>query len=668
MSKSRLAAALALTALTAAVPADAAPKAKVQTVTLTLSGQGNAYADVVLPRPLTVDTWLQGDASGHGFSGWSWQGCGSYRGYFLQPLGRGPAGLGAIDFAMLDFAPNPRRAMPLGGVGWNGSLVPAGATRIYLLAESACRLTVRLRGSGPSLSFATRHRAPVQIGSADLVALPHPAGAPARAGVAEWDVTITPDTFLVTIARSLARSLPAAVYAQSTVRCTDPVTRSIGEPLPTKENSESVGGESPNQTYRAVGWYPPRWLPPGTCTVRSVAGGANAEQAVAAFVAIDLADPARRARSPRCELVFASPAYAGDRTVACTSVDALFVSTDGGQSWQQPAASGLVVRPTVPPVPIRIAYSPAFATDRTLYAVTTAGLYASTDLGATFELVDPDVRDGAPHLLAPFLHRATTGTTAAFARPGWPGVILDPATRARTPAFVTPGGSHAVLVPPLFPGNGEAFTVVAADSVAGAYEYSRLAVAACLDELTCAERFLIPVTGGTWHVTEAWTAGGAVHFVLRGSFDGATAWRSLDGGRTFSAWSSLTHLLIRDDRRDLAPVDFALAWNATLPGLGYLRVSRTLRPSAIGAPADEALYRSDDHGTTWRQVAAGWSPARSPARGAIPWGGFADAAGPGTLELAADGTLFATGWVAGQRRLAVFRSTDGGRHWSEPPG
>jgi photosystem II stability/assembly factor-like uncharacterized protein len=75
-----------------------------------------------------------------------------------------------------------------------------------------------------------------------------------------------------------------------------------------------------------------------------------------------------------------SPAFAADETVFCGTSSGLFISQNGGRSWNElPLPAGYV------PV-LSVAVSPSFAQDGTLLAGTEAdGLYASHDRGQTWQ-------------------------------------------------------------------------------------------------------------------------------------------------------------------------------------------------------------------------------------------------------------------------------------------
>ncbi len=78
-----------------------------------------------------------------------------------------------------------------------------------------------------------------------------------------------------------------------------------------------------------------------------------------------------------------SPAYATDRTLfAGTNGSGVFRSADGGATWQ-------AVNQGLTATDVRaVALSPAYATDRTLYAGTEGGVFRSRDGGATWQAVN----------------------------------------------------------------------------------------------------------------------------------------------------------------------------------------------------------------------------------------------------------------------------------------
>lgn len=90
-----------------------------------------------------------------------------------------------------------------------------------------------------------------------------------------------------------------------------------------------------------------------------------------------------------------SPAYEADGTVLAGTDDGLYVSRDRGQSWPRVAL----------PAPGKVealAVSPAFPTDRTVLAsVAGAGLFRSIDGARTFESIAPSLL-GANHVIADF--------------------------------------------------------------------------------------------------------------------------------------------------------------------------------------------------------------------------------------------------------------------------
>jgi hypothetical protein len=663
----RLAALVAMSALTASTAAatvvvDTTPKT---TTLITLSGNGNSYVDVVLPRNLTVEQRAAIDEPS--WRDWTWRGCGSYRGFYLEPLDHGGVGAGAIDFAAFNLSPERQSPLPIGEFPQPQVLIPAGLTRVHLLATAPCTLSLRLSGGGGALSVRTTHRAPVRAAVADLDPSDG-AGAP-HAGIVRWDVGVNGGTLLETYARSQS-ALLSVQTAKATVTC--PRETVPAPHFAPAGGSSSIGGTvGTNTMSESVEWFLPGTLPTAACTVTAAVGGPLAVRATAAYVAIDLVAPSGEGSSPPCTLVVPSPTFAKDHVLLCTAQTAVYLSNDAGRHWHRPLARGLTTISIDPWTPVHVVFSPLFKTDHTIYAYSDGGpLLESTDLGDTFAVVDPAAVSNRGMSFVPFVHTGpptNEGRALTYVDDANKNWVLRPGSYVRTPGFDVdrPVG---IAVPHRYPVDGPAFLVGLTDSTTSPAA-APLAVYACTDELTCTDRFDVPVNSSTaWLVSDGWLGGiptrPTVQFVLRGGTDGVTAWRSLDGGRTFSSWTSLSRLLLRDERRDAGRASFALAHHPAFPHRVYLRVSRTLADRAPRTVPDEAVFRSDDDGTTWRQVAGAWSAARG-GGGALPWAGFVAHDGPATFELAGDGSLFATGWVRGTHRLAVFRSTDGGVHWHE---
>lgn len=96
-----------------------------------------------------------------------------------------------------------------------------------------------------------------------------------------------------------------------------------------------------------------------------------------------------------------SPGFADDRTLFVGSVGGVFKSTDAGASWQPtgPGRSPLADGGELDPAPM-LAMSSAFPSDGTLFAGTESGLFVTRDGGASWQEVDsgpitPDVEVAA---------------------------------------------------------------------------------------------------------------------------------------------------------------------------------------------------------------------------------------------------------------------------------
>ncbi|MET0903204.1 MAG: hypothetical protein ABWZ52_08185 [Acidimicrobiales bacterium] len=92
-----------------------------------------------------------------------------------------------------------------------------------------------------------------------------------------------------------------------------------------------------------------------------------------------------------------SPSFAADNTVFVSSVGGVFMSEDGGSTWRAtgPGRSPLANGSETDPAPL-LAISPGFAADRTVFAGTESGLYVTRDGGDSWdEVVSGPISDAA---------------------------------------------------------------------------------------------------------------------------------------------------------------------------------------------------------------------------------------------------------------------------------
>lgn len=201
-------------------PASAVAKPATPSGILVMSADSAATGDFTLRSPATVQ--VRHLASAGYADGWSFQGCGDVRGFYLRPVGgdRG-GGAGAVDLAGLRYgAPNdvalpgnaiPRAPVPLGALVFSGPAdqsppvdqavrLPAGRYRLHVLATRPCDIRLPLGGyHGVVRAWATRPlRLQYAVDSLDTPVHQDIPAAPApRAGYAVHTVEATAATMAI---------------------------------------------------------------------------------------------------------------------------------------------------------------------------------------------------------------------------------------------------------------------------------------------------------------------------------------------------------------------------------------------------------------------------------------------------------------------------------------
>lgn len=306
---------------------------------LTITGQGGRYSDVSFAHPVRVKPMLLG-----GSDGWTWSGCGRFRGFYLQPLvGDSTRGVGAVDVASFAYgraagAPFPatefrRVPVPLGtmmlaiGDGQTqpdtaAVTLPRGRYRVYLLGDGACRVTVPVIGLRESVRLSPKGRAALRFDVVPLDGLAAPpAGTPgARTGSVAFPLTVTARTFAIVVLHEVTYSYglgPNAAASYEICVQPEPVdgcgrvngTTLPGRTPPGRSGFYHHGSYAPppvvatpvgvptagpvsvpvHQASNDIAqWYAPGWLPTGELNAKVRAAVAPATSMHAALFALDL--------------------------------------------------------------------------------------------------------------------------------------------------------------------------------------------------------------------------------------------------------------------------------------------------------------------------------------------------------------------------------------------
>jgi hypothetical protein len=403
--------------------------------------------------------------------------------------------------------------------------------------------------------------------------------------------------------------------------------------------------------------------------------------AAAAALAVALSVPAAAAPALACEAVVVSPTFARDRTAACLyrkdSVSPMLLATsaDGGRSWRAAAMTGLARPEGVQGTGLTVRFSPAYATDRTLLAVTGSGLFLSTDRGETFSLVDGLVGGGgfgnplvylaaAPATTAP-----VTGTGrhlyVLFAA-GHRSALVDATTRWHQPVTGAPGGSTVRFAlgatsPVAFGYTQDPFTGV---RVLAAYR--------CGGDYSCADPLFTFPPGVAFAMTtdeQAQTLrDGSLVVTLADAAKDVHVWRSTDGGATFAVWRPVDAVLAPVNRTSESGPRVSLMPDPARAGRLFLRVTGGAAHGtwAKDAPPAEQVLRSDDSGRTWLRLGYQRAVFQPGHRGTLPWN--ETTGDPAGIVPAGDGrtVLVAATYVSpgeSGTRTGAYCSRDAGLHW-----
>lgn len=323
-------------------------------------------------------------------------------------------------------------------------------------------------------------------------------------------------------------------------------------------------------------------------------------------------------------------------------------TTDHGRSWERRASRGL--DPLLGTGIKQVLVSPKFASDRTVYVhVAGRGLLRSTDGGDTWLPADPIGDSSTDHANYAVL----------------PGGAMPLAFADQVPALVSPplhlpvAGTPGTELQFLGDASGAHF---AASLDAEDVNTARTRLYACDATLACPTALFTFPAGHVWQ--NGWLdpahATNRRMYAVTDAAGRLHAWRSVDGGRTFTPWTGLEKVLGTIGNAYRPTLSIAVRpRSATM----FARLSFRILGGAA-APPGEQLLRTDDGGRTWRRVAYQLAFGQRGRRGTLPWDHPGHAFGlPGALTLLPDGRLMTVAERFGQYE-GVFCSADGGRSWA----
>jgi hypothetical protein len=402
--------------------------------------------------------------------------------------------------------------------------------------------------------------------------------------------------------------------------------------------------------------------------------------------------PARHA--PVCLNLSFSPSFASDGTAMCdrwyadpttkepAGVD-VYVTRDHGRTWTfHENVPGIVANQNL--ALGRTFVSPAFSVDHALYITLSIGLYRSTDYGATFSSADPLVGDGgvAPAPLTAYQDAGLAGQTAPALPTGDGGgaravfVMASPNdANAHTskyddplhePVVGSPFENLQFVVPSTFARDHQAFVLANVTNVTDAADPApprHLQLFACDATLSCPTGLFTFPAGlrltNSWAAPDYATSRGLVVELTDAQGLRSFLWRSGDGGRTFSPWSSVDHLIaplgaIAGKFGNLGATA-SLATDPASPRHQWLLVGRGAFRWVAGMPPVLQLFESTDRGATWRRTGWRLGDGQHGRRGNLP-----DLT---SLVSPARGTLFALSVSPTTGAPTPVYSLDGGRTW-----
>lgn len=352
---------------------------------------------------------------------------------------------------------------------------------------------------------------------------------------------------------------------------------------------------------------------------------------------------------------------------------AVYLSRDGGRGWSEASAAGLTVSSASDQVRDLIV-SPRYDVDQTVYVQTVGGLFASTDEGETFSLVDPL----AGGLLASFVSDGSLlsgGSSVAFAMArGDQSALVEPPLHV--PVAGSPGNERRFLVPGDFATSGEAFVLSSVEEGPGLFHTS---VYRCNAVLACAEELFAFPSGDTYqsdaYLAPDFTSSRRMYVFTEDLTDrpylDRKAWVSDDGGETFRRWKSVEKIFdastTKFGRYGTGVTAAKLAVNPKRPKKVFLHVETTSRsrPQASPpAPPTFQLFVSHNRGETFKRIGHSLLFNQKGRAGNLPWNTVVS-----DFDLESDGRLVV---LSGKLRMddfdktyyGIFCSQDGGRRWT----
>lgn len=398
---------------------------------------------------------------------------------------------------------------------------------------------------------------------------------------------------------------------------------------------------------------------------------------------------ARRAAAPTPECVSAdfSPDFVTDRKGFCVAFDPsdgaastyrFFRTDDGGATWERREATGWTMAGD--DLVGSVIVSPGYSTDRTIFVQTNRGVFATTDEGESFTLVDNIAGTGpsGPNLSAFLEDAAGLPGSPEGERPvlalaaGDSSMKIDPPHRF--PITGAPFDERRFLFPvdPEDEWSGYAMTLEI-DNTQGIAPRSRNVLFRCNEQLVCAEQlFAFPwgwqfePRGGIWFSSDFSQSAHIYVTASRplGGFSSLKAWKSDDGGVTFRPWDSVNRMLRPLRRLSSSRPTIGLGIHPARPRTVYMRLGYTLAFDEEDRYAPvERFFVSRDRGRTWKLLAFRRDEDQRGSKGTIPWDRNWGYPVNNYVSVMADGTLFVMARDLGGHS-GLYCSTDGGRTWA----